>query len=297
MSSQYHVCAITVARDEAELLEHNIRYHAKIGFDCFAIMDHFSRDDTQSVLQKLSKEFPIVWIRKNVREFDHESYANEILELAQRQFNPVWVFPLDADEFLWSSWGLEGLLQRVSKGSVKYASLKWLNSLPSAHTASITGALKVRTFYEPWPERHWQHEGHLRKSFCGTHRGIRVVVGGHYFDNRTNASFFGDCDGPQLLDVSDACLLHFESRGSVDQLYLKWKHLSEDLIEPNYSLDAPWNEKRRIMAEYCREYELNRETFVRFWNSAPRTIWGTPIEKRRLFSKDAVADWIEGMTA
>ena len=42
-----------LVKDEADIIEANIRTHAKLGVDAFAVMDNNSSDGTREILEKL----------------------------------------------------------------------------------------------------------------------------------------------------------------------------------------------------------------------------------------------------
>jgi len=60
--NSFRLVMTILVRDEADIIEANIRTHASLGVDAFAIMDNGSTDGTREILSKLQKEFEIIII-------------------------------------------------------------------------------------------------------------------------------------------------------------------------------------------------------------------------------------------
>lgn len=286
-----HACGVMVVRDEEDLIAANLRYHHAMGFSSFVVLDHRSEDATSAILHQLQQTLPLIAIREEDTRFDHERYANLALQAALQEFAPDWVFTLDADEFFCFPAGLTPLLFALEEQGIFYASAKWRNAVADQSTRSC-GPLTTSRFYEPWPERDWQHEGHLRKSFCRVHDGMAVVVGGHYFRREANHKFFsGKNMVPHLCNADEAYILHFENREDPSRLMRKWSALAGDLVEPGYPTDAPWNEKVRRLRAYVADPEAKAAQAI---HSAadPVTFWGSPVPRERIREDRTVRDWL-----
>ena len=66
--SDIRLAMTILARDEADIIEDNIRFHASAGVDKFVVTDNASLDGTREILEKLSKEF-------DVKIFDEPSHT------------------------------------------------------------------------------------------------------------------------------------------------------------------------------------------------------------------------------
>jgi glycosyltransferase involved in cell wall biosynthesis len=286
-----HLCAVMVVRDEEDLIAANLCYHHAMGFSGFVVIDHRSKDATPAILNKLQQNLPLITIREDDAEFDHERYANVALQAALQEFAPDWVFTLDADEFYCFPTGLKPLLHALEEQGIFYASAKWRNALADQSTL-LSGPLTTSRFYEPWPERDWQHEGHLRKSFCRVHDGMAVVVGGHYFRREANHNFFiGKNVAPHLCSAAEAYILHFENREDPSRLMRKWNALAGDLVEPGCPIDAPWNEKVRRLRAYVSDPQGKAAHAIH--NAAdPVTFWGSRVPRERIREDRTVRDWL-----
>lgn len=285
------VCGIMVVRNEEDLIAANLCYHYAMGFSSFVVIDHRSEDATPAILHQLRQTLPVLTLREEGTEFDHERYTNLALQAALRKYAPDWVFPLDADEFFCFPAGLSPLLLRFEKQGIFYASAKWRNAIADQSTRS-SGPLTTSRFYEPWPERGWQHEGHLRKSFCRVHPGMAVVVGGHYFRREANHQFFsGKNMAPHPCSETEAYILHFENREDPSGLMRKWTALAADLVEPGYATDAPWNEKVRMLRAYVADPQAKAAHAIH--NPAePVTFWGSPVPQERIREDPTLRDWL-----
>lgn len=91
--------AISIVRNESDVIEAFVRYHANL-FDKIIVIDHNSRDDTGSVLEQLKAEGLPLEIRKETIPYHGQAQcmtalAHEVWE----SYRPQWIVPLDADEF------------------------------------------------------------------------------------------------------------------------------------------------------------------------------------------------------
>jgi len=92
--------AMTVlVKDEADIIEDNIRVHAKHGIDCFAVMDNGSIDGTREILDKLSSEFDLHIIDKPDQNYQQSRWMTELAFYARDKLQADWVISNDADEF------------------------------------------------------------------------------------------------------------------------------------------------------------------------------------------------------
>jgi len=85
-------------KNEIDVIETNIRTHAKLGVDAFVIMDNNSNDGTRELLSKLSKEFDItIYDEKGI--FQQKKWVTKLAFEAKKKYNPDWIINSDADEF------------------------------------------------------------------------------------------------------------------------------------------------------------------------------------------------------
>ena len=90
-----------LARDEADIVESQVRYHLAGGVDFVIATDHRSVDGTAEILQQLEREGRLRYIRVDT---DHVNQAEEVTRMARlaaTEHDADWVVPSDADEFWW----------------------------------------------------------------------------------------------------------------------------------------------------------------------------------------------------
>jgi hypothetical protein len=99
-------------RDEADILEDNLRYHRALGVDFFVITDNGSVDGTSEVLDRYARAGLAHVIRietSNLRD-NEEDWTTRMARLAATEFEADWIFHDDADE-LW--WPVQGTLKEA----------------------------------------------------------------------------------------------------------------------------------------------------------------------------------------
>jgi len=87
-----------LVKNEADIIEANIRTHAKLGVDAFVIMDNGSTDGTREILSKLEKEFEITIIDES-GYYQQKKFMTKLAFLAKKIYKPDWIINNDADEF------------------------------------------------------------------------------------------------------------------------------------------------------------------------------------------------------
>jgi hypothetical protein len=87
-----------LVKNEIDIIEKNIRFHAKNGVDSFVIMDNNSTDGTRELLEELKKEFEITVIDEK-GTYSQAKWMTKLTRIAKKKYNPTWLIPNDADEF------------------------------------------------------------------------------------------------------------------------------------------------------------------------------------------------------
>jgi len=102
--------AITMVRNEVDLISTTIRYHLGIGCDEILVVDNGSRDGTDHVLDRLASRNPKVRWRSDPGGYRQGEVITELArEAAERGAD--WVFHFDADQFWWCPSGdLRGVI-------------------------------------------------------------------------------------------------------------------------------------------------------------------------------------------
>ncbi|MBD3792766.1 MAG: glycosyltransferase family 2 protein [Campylobacterales bacterium] len=87
-----------LVKNEADIIEANIRTHAALGVDAFVVMDNDSSDGTRELLTQLQEEFEIVVIDEK-GNYNQAKWMKQLANIAKKQLKADWVINNDADEF------------------------------------------------------------------------------------------------------------------------------------------------------------------------------------------------------
>lgn len=88
-----------LVRDEADVIEANIRHHANLGVAKFIVTDNASVDGTREILNRLSDEFDITIIDEPSLTIDQDLWVTRMAHELQASDAADWVINNDADEF------------------------------------------------------------------------------------------------------------------------------------------------------------------------------------------------------
>jgi hypothetical protein len=92
--------AMTIlVKNEADIIEQNIRVHAALGVDGFVVMDNGSSDGTREILATLAKEFEILIIDEPAQSYRQRQWMTQLAHTARQRLGADWVMSNDADEF------------------------------------------------------------------------------------------------------------------------------------------------------------------------------------------------------
>jgi len=86
-----------LVRDEADIIESNVRFHYGNGVDQFVITDNGSTDGTVKVLERLATEIPIVL--RHEQGWFQSKWVTDMARFASRELHADWIINADADEF------------------------------------------------------------------------------------------------------------------------------------------------------------------------------------------------------
>ncbi len=96
--NSFRLIMTILVKDEADIIEANIRTHASLGVDAFAIMDNNSTDGTREILSQLQKEFEIIIIDES-GDYNQAKWMKQLAVIAKDKLQADWVISNDADEF------------------------------------------------------------------------------------------------------------------------------------------------------------------------------------------------------
>ena len=125
------IFAISMVKNEADIIESFVRYNLNI-VDGMIILDNGSTDDTLKILELLENEGLHVFILKDEkREYDQASKMNQLLLRAVNEFKADIIVPLDADEFLVSSKGVNPRVTLEEIETSTFYKVKWKTYVPN----------------------------------------------------------------------------------------------------------------------------------------------------------------------
>jgi hypothetical protein len=90
-----------LARDEADVVEENLKFHLNAGVDFVIAMDNLSQDGTTEILESYAKGGQVRLIRQDSEYLRQAEWITEMGRLAATEHGADWVIHADADEFWW----------------------------------------------------------------------------------------------------------------------------------------------------------------------------------------------------
>lgn len=97
-AEKFRLVMTILVKNEADIIEANIRTHASLGVDAFAVMDNDSTDGTREILAELQKEFELLIIDEK-GQYNQAKWMKQLANVAKNDLNADWVINNDADEF------------------------------------------------------------------------------------------------------------------------------------------------------------------------------------------------------
>jgi Glycosyl transferase family 2 len=90
-----------IARDEADIIDENIRFHLNAGVDFVIATDNRSQDGTTEILESYAREGQLHLIHEDGEYLRQSEWVTRMARLAATDFGADWVIHSDADEFWW----------------------------------------------------------------------------------------------------------------------------------------------------------------------------------------------------
>ena len=90
-----------LARDEADIVDEQIKFHLNAGVDFVIATDNLSQDGTTEILESYAKEGRLHLIREDSVYLRQADWITRMGRLAATEFGADWVIHSDADEFWW----------------------------------------------------------------------------------------------------------------------------------------------------------------------------------------------------
>jgi glycosyltransferase involved in cell wall biosynthesis len=91
-----------LVRDEADIIEDNIKFHLAQGVDHIIVTDNNSKDGTKEILEKYEKDGILTLLHEASTDYKQSEWVNRMISISKIKFNPKWIINNDADEFWYS---------------------------------------------------------------------------------------------------------------------------------------------------------------------------------------------------
>jgi glycosyl transferase family 2 len=90
-----------LARDEADIVDAQIKFHLNAGVDYVIATDNLSEDGTTDILESYAKAGQLHVIREDGEYLQQAEWITRMGRMAANEFGADWVIHSDADEFWW----------------------------------------------------------------------------------------------------------------------------------------------------------------------------------------------------
>ena len=98
--AQPRIIMTLLVKDEATLLEANIRYHHTMGVDGFIVTDNNSTDRTPEIIERLRQEgLVLAVVQEPGTDYRQKQWVDRMVQMARKQFAADWIINADGDEF------------------------------------------------------------------------------------------------------------------------------------------------------------------------------------------------------
>ncbi len=200
---------ISIIKNEADIVEIFVRYHAAI-FDHIFIIDHNSQDDTNAILESLRAEgLPLDIYHETVGYHNQSECMTRLMHLVKKKYDPDWIVPLDADEFLIGA-DFDKLQEEVSKDH-RVLFPVWHNYTPTINDPRDELNVLKRLKYKNKKINYNQHKVLIPKN---------VISEGMYLPEGNHELYHGDGTPVSYTITTTAHIAHFPVR-SVEQIQKK----------------------------------------------------------------------------
>jgi Glycosyl transferase family 2 len=129
------IVAISVVRNEADILESFVRYHLQLAGHLL-LVDHCSEDGSRWLLEQLKNEgLPLTVQHDDSAVNSQNVRMTMLMRKAFAEYGADWVLPLDGDEFLVAEGDLKEILANVPGGM--FPLVPWRTYVPSGNEAGF----------------------------------------------------------------------------------------------------------------------------------------------------------------
>lgn len=119
------IVSFTMVNNESEIIESFVRYNSNF-VDHMFVIDNGCTDNTIKILHKMIDEgYKITIFDESLSAYDQFRLDNKYLNLIIDEYNPDWILPLDADEFLTGERNPRELLENLDLDYIYYVHWQW----------------------------------------------------------------------------------------------------------------------------------------------------------------------------
>lgn len=193
-----------LVKNEAQLLEHNLRFHRMMGVDGFIITNNNSTDGTADIIARYQKKG---WVLEAINEpgedYQQKRWVHRMVLLAKEKYGADWVINADGDEFWYAPTGSlkdEISATRANVLRCEVVGMRPQEHLPfdqwqeTAHECPIRQALDLSPYGIFGPHPH--------KVMHRTASYVQIAMGNHKVKMM-----------PQLQRQSTICIYHYNHLG------------------------------------------------------------------------------------
>ena len=163
------VWAISIVRNEADVVGLTIEHHLRQGVDAILIADNGSTDGTLDILHEFAREYPVYVVSDSWPVWD-QAVKTTLLANVARRAGADWIMPFDADEFWFAPGASVAEHLRRSSANVAQAHMYNLFPLHASH-GHLSRDSSFRFDLSPHA---------LRKIAFRSHPMASVQAGNHY---------------------------------------------------------------------------------------------------------------------
>lgn len=189
-----------VVRDEADIVDANIRFHLAQGVDHVIATDHASRDDTTRILRGHERSGRLTYRHTSDATYRQDEWVTAMARDAAVRLGADWVINNDADEFWWPRSGDLGSTLAAMPAHVSVVRFGRWNFRPRL---GVEGAWHDTMVARERASRNALGEELQPKACHRGHPEVRVAFGNH-------AATLPD--GGEHLDSDAVEILHFPVR-------------------------------------------------------------------------------------
>ena len=165
------IAAVTMVRDEADIVEHTIR-HMAAQVDVVVVADNLSVDGTRDIIDGLANELDVIVLDDPDPRYQQSRKMTGLARFAAEQLGATWIAPFDADEIWYSLNGSVGELLAAQPADTWVVRCDVFDHIATGTDSDNPNPVERMT----WRNRdaHW-----LGDVACRWHPSLTIKAGNH----------------------------------------------------------------------------------------------------------------------